>query len=168
MFCEELSLNVLVVSVTRAAESTVCSHKPFRLHTRTREKWFLPPTSSTPSSSMSLVKLEIWPVKVDRLPPTWPRDWPRPEPSPPSHEDILTGGQTRTKTSPGGGLASLWPKPDQDRSRHEVRLTLLFRSVLFPSLNSVEVSADPNSFKTPNPANNSCFPGASEAALAAF
>lgn len=58
----------------------------------------LPPTSSTPSSSMSLVKFDICPVKEDRLPPTWPRDWPRPEPIPPSHDDMLRAThQTKTK-----------------------------------------------------------------------
>lgn len=35
---------------------------------------YSPPTSSTPSSSMSLVKLDICPVKEERLPPTCPRD----------------------------------------------------------------------------------------------
>lgn len=48
-----------------------------------------PPTSSTPSNNMSLVKFDICPVKEDKLPPTCPRDWPRPEPRPPSHDDIL-------------------------------------------------------------------------------
>lgn len=51
----------------------------------------LPPTSSAPSSRMSLVKLEICSVNEDKFPPTWPSDWPSPEPSPPSHDDIFPG-----------------------------------------------------------------------------
>lgn len=69
-----------------------------------------PPTSSTPSSSMSLVKLDIWPVNDDRLPPTWPRDWPRPEPIPPSHDAMAHRGgygpnknTARPETSQGAG-----------------------------------------------------------------
>lgn len=64
-----------------------------------------PPTSSTPSSNISLVKLDICPVKEDRLPPTWPRDWPRPEPSPPSHDDMFAEDKNQTNTEQTGELA---------------------------------------------------------------
>lgn len=134
------------------AEATLCSHKLFRLQTKNREKSFLPPTSSTPSRSMSLVKFDIWPVNVDRLPLTWPR----PEPSPPSHDDILAdrGRKTHQKVREGGGTGLavlLWPKQDQDPSSHEVWSNVLFGSVLFVSWKWVEVSADPSSFNQPEP-----------------
>lgn len=75
----------------------------------------LPPTSSTPSSNMSLVKFDICPVKEDRLPPTCPRDWPRPEPSPPSHDDMFRRATNQTTTKQGQrelGGASLALTPE--------------------------------------------------------
>lgn len=63
----------------------------------------LPPTSSAPSRRMSLVKLEIWPVSEDRLPPTCPRDWPSPEPSPPNHDAIAAARRARGLAQPRAG-----------------------------------------------------------------
>lgn len=68
----------------------------------------LPPTSSAPSSRMSLVKLESCPVSEDRLPPTCPSDWPSPEPSPPSH-DAMAGPSPGLLPQQRRGPAAAWP-----------------------------------------------------------
>lgn len=154
------------------AEATLCSHKLFRLQTKNREKSFLPPTSSTPSRSMSLVKFDIWPVNVDRLPLTWPRDWPRPEPSPPSHDDILAdrGRKTHQKVREGGGTGLCYCDPNRIRIRLVMKFGRMFCSVRFSLCPESEWRCQLTRvhLTSPNPANNSCCNRASEAAYAAF